>query len=146
MFPRDRIETLALDLEGTLISNAISQFPRPGLREFLEFCRSTFPRIVVYTAVREKRFRKVAWQLISEGSAPRWFGNVAHVYWSEEYKDLEMIPEADPKTTVIVDDLEECIHPDQRDRWIPIAPYDRPYPDTDTELQRVRLALKTLAG
>jgi hypothetical protein len=27
---------LALDLEGTLISNAISQIPRPGLHCFLE--------------------------------------------------------------------------------------------------------------
>jgi hypothetical protein len=33
-----RISVLALDLEGTLISNAVSQFPRPGLLAFLECC------------------------------------------------------------------------------------------------------------
>src|SRR5262245_4845907 len=31
-----RLEVLALDLEGTLPSNAVSQIPRPGLHEFLE--------------------------------------------------------------------------------------------------------------
>ncbi len=45
------IEVLALDLEGTLISNAMSQIARPGLRNFLEFCGRTFSRIVIYTAL-----------------------------------------------------------------------------------------------
>ena len=30
------IQVIALDLEGTLISNAHSQIPRPGLYRFLE--------------------------------------------------------------------------------------------------------------
>lgn len=34
---------LALDLEGTLISNAISQIPRPGLKTFLEDMRAREP-------------------------------------------------------------------------------------------------------
>lgn len=29
---------IALDLEGTLISNAVTQFPRPGLRTFIDEC------------------------------------------------------------------------------------------------------------
>jgi len=33
---------LALDLEGVLITNAISQFPRPGLRQFLTQCEEMF--------------------------------------------------------------------------------------------------------
>ena len=40
------VEVLALDLEGTLVSNAMSQIARPGLRDFLEFCGEAFPRIV----------------------------------------------------------------------------------------------------
>lgn len=36
--------TLALDLEGTLISNAVSQISRPGLYSFLEYCRNSFPQ------------------------------------------------------------------------------------------------------
>jgi hypothetical protein len=52
--------TIALDLEGTLISNAVSQFPRPGLFTFLEYCHQNFDRSVVFTAVNEVRFRSLA--------------------------------------------------------------------------------------
>jgi hypothetical protein len=59
--------TNALDLEGTLISNAVSQFPRPGLFIFLEYCHQNFvgvasrfeTRLVIFTAVNEVRFRYV---------------------------------------------------------------------------------------
>jgi hypothetical protein len=50
--------TIALDLEGTLISNAVSQFPRPGLFTFLEYCHENF-RLVIFTAVNEVRFRSI---------------------------------------------------------------------------------------
>jgi hypothetical protein len=57
--------TIALDLEGTLISNAVSQFPRPGLFTFLEYCHQNFvgvashfeTRLVIFTAIDEVRFR-----------------------------------------------------------------------------------------
>jgi hypothetical protein len=60
--------TIALDLEGTLISNAVSQFPRPGLFTFLEYCHQNFVgiasrfenRLVIFTAVNEVRFRSIA--------------------------------------------------------------------------------------
>jgi hypothetical protein len=52
--------TIALDLEGTLISNAVSQFPRPGLFTFLEYCHQNFDRLVILTAVNEVRFRSIA--------------------------------------------------------------------------------------
>jgi hypothetical protein len=51
--------TIALDLEGTLISNAVSQFPRPGLFTFLEYCHKSFDRLVIFTAVNEVRFRSI---------------------------------------------------------------------------------------
>jgi len=47
MLQNGTIETLALDLEGTLILNAASPFPRPGLNDFLEFCHLRFSSIVV---------------------------------------------------------------------------------------------------
>jgi hypothetical protein len=51
---------LALDLEGTLISNAASQIPRPGLYEFLASCQQLFQRIVIFTTVSEaKLYRDV---------------------------------------------------------------------------------------
>ena len=136
------IDTLALDLEGTLISNAVSQFARPGLARFLEFCRSSFPQVIVYTGVEERRFRRVAGQLIMEGSAPRWFGNTPHLYWGDEFKDLRKIPDARPETSLLVDDLEDAIHPLQKHRWVPIAPFERPYPSSDKELARVRRVLE----
>jgi hypothetical protein len=52
--------TIALDLEGTLISNAVSQFPRPGLFTFLEYCHQNFDRVVIFTAVNEVRFRSIS--------------------------------------------------------------------------------------
>ncbi len=64
------IEVLALDLEGTLISNAMSQIARPGLRDFLEFCGAAFSRLVMYTFISEDRFRQIARMLVNEGSAP----------------------------------------------------------------------------
>ncbi len=61
---------IALDLEGTLISNASSCFVRPGLSEFLEFCRASFARVVVFTAVREPRVRFILRRLAEEGDIP----------------------------------------------------------------------------
>lgn len=66
-------QVLALDLEGTLISNAISQIPRPGLFEFLSRCTELFPRIVIFTAIAERRFRPIALTLAEENLVPLWF-------------------------------------------------------------------------
>lgn len=41
---------LALDLEETLISSAVSQFPRPWPFEFLQRCQELFPRISLVQA------------------------------------------------------------------------------------------------
>lgn len=43
---------LALDFEGVLITNVISQFPRPGLKTFLEECALLFGErnICVFTS------------------------------------------------------------------------------------------------
>jgi hypothetical protein len=67
------MKVIALDLEGTLISNAMSQIPRPGLREFLDTCAQMCPRVVMFTAISEPRFRNIARTLVGEGSAPDWF-------------------------------------------------------------------------
>jgi hypothetical protein len=138
------LRTLALDLEGTLISNAVSLFPRPGLLRFLESCAQIAPRVVVYTAVDEPRFRELARLLAREGEVPAWFAGLEHVPWSERYKDLRLIPGADPASTRLVDDLEEAVHPGQREQWIPIAPYD-PRRD-DRELSRVLEQLRAPPG
>lgn len=70
---------IALDLEGTLISNAVSQIPRPGLWQFLEGCRSLAVRVVIFTAVSEDRFRAIAERLVEDGLAPPWFSGIEYV-------------------------------------------------------------------
>ena len=141
------LELLALDVEGTLVSNAVSRVPRPGLHDFLEFCRAGFPRMLVYTGVDERRFRELARQLVAEGAAPGWFADVKHVPWTGAYKDLGSLPDADVATSLLVDDMEACVHPEQLGRWVRIQPFDRPYPDSDAELSRVMAVLAAhLAG
>lgn len=63
---------LALDLEGVLITNAVSQFPRPGLKAFLNECQAMFGviNICMFTTVPKRRFRQIAKQLVAVGYAP----------------------------------------------------------------------------
>lgn len=67
---------LALDLAGTLISNAVSQIPRPGLHEFLTQCAARFPRIVMFITVSEDLFRAIARLLVLENEAPAWLAEL----------------------------------------------------------------------
>ncbi len=146
MSPSRSVETLALDLEGTLISNAVSQFPRPGLFDFLESCRATFPTLVVFTAVGEERFRIVARQLVADGCAPDWFSALPHLHCTGQYKDLRLVQGSDVSTTRLVDDIEGYVHPEQRDQWIRIEPFEHPYPADDRELARVIELLRQAAS
>ena len=138
---------IALDLEGTLISNAVSQIPRPGLWPFLDGCRSLTDRVVIFTAVSEDRFRAIAERLVDDGLAPPWFSEIEYVRWSGRYKDLAPIVSDQSCIVVLVDDLADYVHPDQRQQWIPIAPFDPSRPDAElagvlTELQRRAAASK----
>jgi hypothetical protein len=139
------ITTLALDLEGTLISNAMSQIPRPGLNDFLLRCHELFSRVVVYTAISESRFRPIATLLAQEGGAPAWFAEIEHVPLEENTKDLARIPGAKPHECLLVDDLAEYIHPGQEQQWVPIVPFAAPYPADDQELSKAISVLERRA-
>jgi len=133
---------LALDLEGTLISNAVSQIPRPGCFAFLEFCGRTFPRIVLFTAVSEERARAVVATAIRDGDMPAWMATrVEYVSWTGPYKDLRFIPGASPCDVLLVDDNEAYVHPEQRGHWIPVEEYAWPYPSEDRELMDLKTRL-----
>lgn len=136
------IEVLALDLEGTLISNAASQFARPGLLHFLEFCWRVVPRRVIYTGVSEERFRAAARTLVAEGSAPPGFELLEYISWEPPHKDLSFVPGTDPTRVGLLDDSEDLVRPDQKACWIPIRTWEPPYPTDDTELERVREVLE----
>jgi hypothetical protein len=137
---------LALDLEGTLISNAVSQIPRPGLREFLENCRALFGRIVIFTSVREERFRAVAAELVARGEAPDWFAELEFVHWEGAHKRMHFVPGAQADEVVLVDDMEAYVHPDDRERWIAVPPFEPPYGEGDRGLEAVLATLRRLCG
>lgn len=86
-----RHPVLVLDLEGTLVSNAVSQIPRPGVGEFLTGCRALFSRIVMFTTVREPQFRRIARGLVEEQVVPAWFADLECVDWTGPTKDLRVI-------------------------------------------------------
>lgn len=128
------ITTVALDLEGTLISTAVSQIPRPGLHAFLDALHEWVPRVVIFTAVREPAFRQIAARLVLDGYAPQWFADIEYVCWSGEVKDLRFIQGVAPMSVLIVDDLDAYIHQDQIAQLVRIAPFEPPYSADDTAL------------
>ena len=60
---------IALDLEASLIDNAISGAPRPGLHTFIEFCIENFDRIALLTTVEEPDARDVLYSLADSGAS-----------------------------------------------------------------------------
>ncbi|AGX88739.1 NIF family HAD-type phosphatase [Candidatus Symbiobacter mobilis] len=137
-----RPSVLTLDLEGTLISNSMSQIPRPGLFAFLEECRALFSRILIFTAVREDRFRQIAHLLVEERVAPPWFATVEFVSWEGKTKDLRFVQDALVHETLLVDDFEAYVHPGQESQWVKVDGFDFPYSDKDEGLARVLSDLK----
>jgi len=128
------MRTLVLDIEGTLISNAVSIIPRNGLFEFLDFVYTKFERIVVMTALRESKFREIAGILCQEGYAPVWFVNLEWIPWNEQvdggevnqYKNLKLVQD-EISEVYIIDDMEIYIEPSQKSQWIPIKSLKSPY-------------------
>jgi len=139
------IKTLALDLEGTLISNAMSQFARHGLCEFLNACDRIFGQdnIVIFTTVNEQLFRRVAAQLYQDGQVPEWFVTMQYIKWQGECKDLHFVDQYSPESVLLVDDYEGVIHPDQKEQWIAIKQFAHPYED-DMELMGVYSKIRNI--
>lgn len=138
------LRVLALDLERTLVSDANRADPRPGLAEFLAFCHERFERVTLFTTVEESDARAVIESLIDRGFVPEVFAaRLEYVSWCGEYKDLAFVTGAEPEELVLVDDDAGWIRPNQRDRWIAIAPWDG---GPDTELLRVQQILAEQLG
>ena len=130
------VAVLALDLERTLIDNALSGRPRPGLREFLAFCAAGFLRVAVYTTVDEADAREVIADLAAGGHVPpALLARLEFVDGSGQYKDLAFVRDARPADVILVDDDAGWVRPDQRDQWVPIAGWEG---GADAELARVK--------
>ncbi|MBO6812120.1 MULTISPECIES: NIF family HAD-type phosphatase [Marinobacter] len=131
-----KLPMLCLDLEGTLISNAISQIPRPGLFSFLE-------RVVqicdlsLYTSVSAERVDSIRRLLIAENAAPDWllFLPVIRPEGSIKFKAL-----AGRVDALLLDDQPSVLAPGEESWWVPIKEFAPPYSDDDRELD-VALAL-----
>lgn len=125
---------LALDLEGTLISNAVSQIPRPGLYRFLEDVRLQFEELVLFTTVPETLARSIADLLVSEGSAPAWFAELRYIHWSGQTKDLSYVS---PRVgdALLLDDHGPYVHRGQECLWVEIPLFGSPYSPEDDGLQ-----------
>ena len=135
---------IALDLEASLIDNAISGMPRPGLHMFIEFCIENFDRIALLTTVDEPDARDVLYSLADSGAIPEEFTTVEYIHWQGQYKDLGCAKDISTDEILFVDDDENWIHPDQTNQWIAIKPW---HGDTeDKELSRIQHALRERLG
>lgn len=139
--PNGDLTVLALGFEETLLSNAVSMVPRPGLLQFLDCAQRLFPRLVMFTAVNEETFRRIAAMLARDGAAPRWFSELEYVQWKGPTKDLRHIIEATPSQVLLVDDLAHRIHDGQESQWVPISAFEPPFNQYDDELSRVLQAI-----
>ncbi len=136
------VKVLALDLERTLIDDALSGRPRPGLLDFLGFCQERFGRVAVFTTVEEADAREVLKDLDRRGQVPPGLlGRLEYVAWCGEYKDLGFVHDAVADEMLLVDDDPGWVRPDQRGQWVAIAPWDG---GPDEELRRVRSVLEGL--
>ena len=136
---------LALDLEGTLISDAYSRIPRPGLRAFLDPLPALFDEIVLFTAAGERETRESLAEIVASDHAPDWVAEIRYVDWGGNRsgsitKDLRRVDD-DPARVLMVDDHPELfMEPDQAERWVPISSWDGE--GEDDELERVLEELK----
>lgn len=130
-----RTTTLAMDLEGTLISNAVSQIPRPGLYDFLESVHSLFEQLAIYTTVPEPTFRKIAHLLVSEMCAPDWFAELPYIAWEGPTKDLRNVSPV-LGSAFLLDDHRAYVHPGQERYWIEARLFASPYDGADIGLQQ----------
>ena len=134
------IRVLALDLERTLIDDALSGRPRPGLCSFLAYCDERSERVAIYTTVEEADAREVVADLLRSGHMPTaLYDRLEFVAWSGEHKDLAFVADAAPNEVVLVDDDEGWIRADQSEQWIAIAAWDG---GPDGELIRARAELE----
>ncbi|MCG8050198.1 MAG: hypothetical protein JAY94_04380 [Candidatus Thiodiazotropha endolucinida] len=117
--------TIALELEGSLISNALSQFPRPGLWAFLDYCVKRFDRLVLFTCVNEERVRNIRNTLESEGRNPMEIIDIEIVQSQDRYKDLNYL-DISPVNALLVDDQEAYVEPQQKANWVDIKCRDYP--------------------
>ena len=129
---------IALDLEGTLISNGMSQIPRFGLYPFLEKIRDLTPHIVLYTTLSVGLTKQIRNTLADEGSVPEWFRTLPYVEWEGEFKDIAFVRalyEPEQVRVLLLDDHMGHLK-GQEDSFVLVKQFESPYSD-DTVLSNL---------
>lgn len=121
---------LCLDLEGTLISNAVSQVPRPFLYQFLE-CAAQLCDLMIYTSVSAQRVDAIKELLVAERKVPPWFRDLAVVHPEKTVKPKALCGRDD---AFLLDDQSGVIAPEEGGWWIQINEYLPPYSEDDDAL------------
>lgn len=130
---------LCMDLEGTLISNAISQIPRPGLYAFLENVAEVCD-LMLYTSVSSARVNAIRNLLVNEGVAPAWFLDLSVCHPSATIKDKARCGRSN---ALLLDDQAAVIAPGEESWWVPVSEYQPPYSDDDRELVKALATIKS---
>ncbi|WP_152206580.1 NIF family HAD-type phosphatase [Marinobacter changyiensis] len=133
---------LCLDLEGTLISNAVSQIPRPGLYAFLESV-SEVCDLMLYTSVSTEKVDAIRTLLIEERAAPAWFADLSVIHPTGTLKHRARCARSD---AMLLDDQAAVVAPGEESWWVPIAEYLPPYSDHDGELIKALATIRSRLG
>ena len=142
-----KVKVVALDLERTLISDALNKEPRPGLYDFLSFCTLNFERVALFTSVNKEYAYSIIFDLLKQGYIPQEFvDKMEYVQWKGNCKDLIYVSDAEPTEVLLIDDDEGFIKPEQKEQWIAIDEYDPYLVRNDRELSRIRLVLEERLG
>lgn len=131
--------TVALDLEGTLISHASTMVPRPGLYDFLTFCRDNFERVVFFSFVEEIRGRAILNRLADSGHMPDWVRTAEYVHAEggrPGAKDLRQLG-VDPEQALLVDDQPQVLPREQLHRMVQVPEFKEPFDDNGSVLRDV---------
>ncbi|WP_303293407.1 hypothetical protein [Marinobacter sp. ST-43] len=121
---------LCMDLEVKLISNAVSQLPRPGLYTFLEAV-SEVCDLMLHKLVSSERVNAIRKLLGVDGVTPAWFLDLPVLHPTGTIKDKVRCGRSD---AMLLDDQAVVVASDEEPWWIPIAEYLPPYSDHDREL------------
>ena len=132
--------TLALDLEGTLISHASTMIPRPGLFEFLTFCKEHFERIVFFSFVEEERGRAILAAMADSGYMPDWVHAAEYFHargGRPGAKDLRQLG-VEPEQALLVDDQPQVLPREQLHRLVQVPEFREPFDNDDSVLKHAQ--------
>lgn len=141
---RKRPVTIALDLEGTLISHASSMVPRSGLHDFLTFCHQQFERVLFFSFVDKEHGRKILNTMADNDHMPEWVRSAEYFHAEggrPGAKDLHQLG-VDPEHALLVDDQPQVLPRNQLHRLIRIPEFREPYEPGDQALLTVRRRLE----